>query len=249
MLTSSFFSRRPPARSQRGLTLVELMVGIAIGLFVLAAGVLGTTSSLRGNRELLLEARLQQDLRAAMDLITRDVRRAGYWGNAIASIPTKTVASVANPYVAIPGMPSRPTPILNNTNPVHAAGTAIDLTSDTFTYYWDKNNDNIVQTEETYQFDVNNGVLRMQIGNDGFQAVTDNSSMRVVGLTITPRTTWLPLYDKCPSACDPTVRSCPELAVRSLRIAIGAVSSDGSVRRVLRSDVRLRNDQLSGSCS
>jgi len=63
--------------AQQGLSLVELMVGITIGLFVVAAASLVVSNQLFDNRRLLLETQLQQDLRATMDIITRQLRRAG----------------------------------------------------------------------------------------------------------------------------------------------------------------------------
>ena len=68
--------------NQRGMTVVEIMVGLAVGLFVLlaGAGILATFSG--ADRRMLLETRLLQDLRATSDTITRDIRRAGYWANA-----------------------------------------------------------------------------------------------------------------------------------------------------------------------
>lgn len=62
---------------QRGLSLVELLVGISVGLFVLAGATLLLSTQLGDNRRLLLETQLQQDLRATMDIITRELRRAG----------------------------------------------------------------------------------------------------------------------------------------------------------------------------
>ncbi|MES1161637.1 MAG: prepilin-type N-terminal cleavage/methylation domain-containing protein, partial [Rhizobacter sp.] len=64
---------------QHGLSLIELMIGVAIALFIAVAGSTLLVGHLRENRALLLEARLTQDLRTAADLITRDLRRAGYW--------------------------------------------------------------------------------------------------------------------------------------------------------------------------
>src|SRR6185369_348939 len=66
-----------PRRHQQGLSIVELMVGLAIGLVVVAAALLALTNHLRENRSLLLEARLMQDLQTTTDLIARDLRRAG----------------------------------------------------------------------------------------------------------------------------------------------------------------------------
>jgi prepilin peptidase dependent protein B len=62
---------------QRGLSIVELMVGLALGLIVVAAALLALTHHLRESRSLLIEARLMQDLRTTTDLIGRDLLRAG----------------------------------------------------------------------------------------------------------------------------------------------------------------------------
>ena len=75
--------RRNP--SVRGLSLVELLVGLALGLFVVAAATTLLAAQSREQRLLVTENRLMQDLRTASDIITRDVRRAGYWGAAAAA--------------------------------------------------------------------------------------------------------------------------------------------------------------------
>ena len=62
---------------QRGLTLVELMVSLAIGLLLTAITLVAMSQHLRENHRLLTEARLTQDLQAVMDLVSRDLRRAG----------------------------------------------------------------------------------------------------------------------------------------------------------------------------
>lgn len=64
-------------RMQRGLSMVELMVGVAVGLLVVAAAAMMAATQLSDNRRMLLEVQVQQDLRAAMDTMSREVRRAG----------------------------------------------------------------------------------------------------------------------------------------------------------------------------
>ena len=61
-----------------GFTLVELMVGMTIGLLVVLAVSFVFLSVVRSSAETLASARLNHDLRAAMTLITSDLRRAGY---------------------------------------------------------------------------------------------------------------------------------------------------------------------------
>lgn len=68
-------SLRPKSR---GMTLVELMVGIAVGMFVIAGVIATYLTTLRGGNETLRMARLNQEIRAVMDLMSFDIRRAGY---------------------------------------------------------------------------------------------------------------------------------------------------------------------------
>lgn len=66
------------AHRQGGFSLTELMVASAVGLIVLT-GVLATfVNSLSSSSQHLKTARLNQDLSALMDIIVRDIRRAGY---------------------------------------------------------------------------------------------------------------------------------------------------------------------------
>ena len=69
-------------RRQRGMSIIEMLVGVVVGLLVVAGASKLMIDSFGENRRLLLETRVNQDLRAAADLIARDIRRAGYWANA-----------------------------------------------------------------------------------------------------------------------------------------------------------------------
>ena len=96
MLTPNAACRRS---GQRGLSIVELLVGIAVGLFVVGGAIKLMVDNLTNNRRMLVETRVNQDLRAAADLIVRDLRRAGYWQDAQAGISTDpTIAAVVNPH-------------------------------------------------------------------------------------------------------------------------------------------------------
>ena len=68
---------------QSGLSLVELLVGAAIGLFLVGGATKLFIDTLDDSRRLIIETRVNQDLRAASDLVARDLRRAGYWPNAL----------------------------------------------------------------------------------------------------------------------------------------------------------------------
>jgi prepilin-type N-terminal cleavage/methylation domain-containing protein len=66
---------------QQGFSLVELMVGMTIGLILISAVVALTVSVLRTNAETVTIAKLTQEGRAISDLVSREVRRARYSGN------------------------------------------------------------------------------------------------------------------------------------------------------------------------
>ncbi len=69
--------RNTPKARQVGVSLIELMVGIAVGLLVIA-GVVATYAIIaRSGAEIFGSAKLNEELRGAMDLITSDIRRAG----------------------------------------------------------------------------------------------------------------------------------------------------------------------------
>ncbi|MDO9316463.1 MAG: hypothetical protein Q7T97_18165, partial [Burkholderiaceae bacterium] len=96
----------PRALRQAGVSLVELLIGISLGLFIVGAALSMLVVHLRESRTLIAQSRLMQDLRTATDLIARDLRRAGYWGDAAAGVWPRDSApgagSVAsNPYSAM----------------------------------------------------------------------------------------------------------------------------------------------------
>ena len=65
-------------RSMGGFSLIELMVALVVGLVVSGAVLAFTLASMKSNSEYILSTRLTQELRNSMDLVTRDLRRAGY---------------------------------------------------------------------------------------------------------------------------------------------------------------------------
>ena len=79
------------------------MVGVAIGLFVVAAASMLVVTQLSDNRRLMLETQVQQDLRATADIITRELRRAGHWGKARDGVwyADNAAAVRVNPYAAV----------------------------------------------------------------------------------------------------------------------------------------------------
>ncbi|HEX5683799.1 MAG TPA: prepilin-type N-terminal cleavage/methylation domain-containing protein [Ideonella sp.] len=222
--------RRFAARhQQRGFSLVELMVGTAIGLFVVAGTVSLYATNANNSRRLLLEARLNQDLRSAMDLVSRDLRRAGYWGNAIngTNITGSGGATVANPYRGIDS-----------------------ASADQVTYQFshDATEDEVGETEH-FGFRLQDGVLQMQTQEDHWEPMTDGTLVTVSEFSIDTTATELALGGLCATACAVGAPNCPAMTVRQFVIRLrGQSVSDTSVQRTLEARVRPRNDQLEGQC-
>jgi type IV pilus assembly protein PilW len=88
---------RSMPRLARGVSLVELMVAVVVGLVMLGGVIQVYLSSKQTYNAQDQLARMQESGRFAMDLITRDLRRAGYWGGN-ADLATQT----GNPGPATP---------------------------------------------------------------------------------------------------------------------------------------------------
>ncbi len=214
--------RFPSRRRQAGLSIVELMVGITVGLFIVGAATMVVTTQLGDNRRLLLETQLQQDLRASADIITREVRRAGAWGAAGGGIwyPGRTSNVSENPFDAFT---------------VGEDGDSID-----FVYQRGSG------AEGPYGFRLNDsGVIQSQLGAAGWQDLTDGRVMDVTSMQIQVQevpSDPLP----CPRLCDDGTTDCwPRMVARSVRIDIAATSrSDESINRSVTALVRQRNDTI-----
>lgn len=220
---------------QRGFSIVELLIGVTIGLFVLAGAAIVVSNQLNDNRRLLLETQVQQDLRAAMDIISRDIRRSGYWASAFTS-----VAPEKNPMQ----------------NPYHPAGVDTN-TTDTITYTYSHDLDrpakvetNIVEADEQNGFALNTSThsIDAKLADGNWQALTDPNVVRITSFTarVTPTTINLPVCSTPP--CTPVTVGCgtaSALTVRDVQIVIeGEAAHDPSVKRSLVNTVRVRNDQV-----
>jgi type IV pilus assembly protein PilW len=220
------------ASTHRGLTLVELMVGLALGLLIVAIATSLLVSRIREHRAMLLEARLMQDLRTAADLVARDLRRAGYWGEANAAVARHGLGALqANPYTAM--------------SPSSGASDAVS-----FRYSRDNTENHNLDSNEQFGFRLRAGVVEMLLGSGSWQALTDSGTLVVTAFSVTPTVQEISLLDFCAKECLPAGAACgPKQQVRSLALAVtGHAATDVDMVRTLRSQVRLRNDAVVGAC-
>lgn len=80
MTSANRITFRRPRRRQAGLTIVEVMVSLTVSLVLLTGVVqmyVGTKTSYRMTEEL---SRIQENGRFALDMLSRDIRMADFWG-------------------------------------------------------------------------------------------------------------------------------------------------------------------------
>lgn len=234
-------NRRLGRRPVHGLSIVELMVGVAIGLFVVAGASMLVASQLSDNRRLLLETQVQQDLRATTDIITRELRRAGHWTRSRDGVwYVGTPAVRANPYLVVAGNE-------DGTELADGAQTSTLLLS--YSVANDEaSEDQVVAANERRGFRLSAGAIQTQLGEGNWQALTDVNTLRVTGFDVRMSVRPVPLA--CAKPCTGGGEACwPVLQVRDLQIEIrGEAAHDAAVQRSVRSSVRLRNDPVVGSC-
>ena len=230
-------------RRHHGVGIVELLVGLALGLFVVSGGLMLLAGLTDENRRLLLETRLTQDLRAASDLVTRDLRRAGYWDAAHTGVwyvggPT---VPPQNPYSRLSGSACADVPALDQTTTTEASQAIC------FAIQAGGDSNATVDANEQFGFDLDGGIIYLVVDGAARQPLTDPKTIFISDLVISPSSQVLDVSSFCKSGC--TGSSCPQVVVREYEVLIkGHVPGDSSVSRFLRSNVRIRNDHFGGSC-
>lgn len=90
---------RSRSRDAGGFTLVEMMVALVAGLIVSAAVVAFMLSSMKSNGEYVQSTRLTQELRNTLDLVTRDLSRAGYNDSALTYVSLPNTSEFAPVFI------------------------------------------------------------------------------------------------------------------------------------------------------
>lgn len=227
-------SSRPRSR---GISLIEIMVGLVLGLLIVAGASSLLLTDMLGSRRMRIEAKLEQDLRSAMDMVTRDLRRGGYWSSD--AQPNLT----ANPHTTL---------TLTDSPPV-------------ISYSYSRNGDDTLNTDEQFRFRLDTGTggtggMELEL-DGGWLAMTDTETMQLdransslVALQQDGSDPSDPAFiddpitldHACPTGC---ATAC-QIRVRAYRITlVGVSTADTAVTRTLTSTVRVRNDAVEGSCN
>ena len=222
----------------RGLSIVELMVGVAIGLFILAGATLVATTQLSDNRRMLLENQVNQDLRAALDIIARDLRRAGYWFKAASAVwPQSAAAALDNRYVLVSAQSDQIEYWRSQDERMRCGGKVM---CGGYDYPDDRDPDE----NAGFRFDRERELIEMLVSEGNWQALTDPAVMKVTDFSIDLRGVQsldVPCTVNCPTLGP---KGCPlKLRVRNAIVTLTAQAvHDPNVVRSAKSVVRLRND-------
>jgi prepilin-type N-terminal cleavage/methylation domain len=246
-------------KKQTGFTLIEIMIALLLGLLVLAAVIGIYITTIRGSTDTVRSTRLNHDLDSALLLMVNDIRRAGYWGGAIAGANSQN-----NPFTAA------------------TTNVQIHLNGDCILYTYDADGNGVVNNNEYFGFRLNGNAIQMRITNDattdrttaiagcnsnsGWQTLTVNDigseRINITDLTFsfnqiaTPN---LPATSKCLNTAildDPENTLCADttgylntgdraIETRQVNIVIqGQSDNDATIRKTVSNSVRIRNDRI-----
>ena len=237
-------SRRAPAL---GLSIVELMVGITISLFILAGASLVLTTQLDNNRRLLLEAQLQQDLRTTADMIARDVRRAGYWGKSYCNVWPASRDDLVNcarpnPYntmtPAVAPAPDGTTQLVYDRSTDSEDAASLNAEDDAVDGAANRPRERV-----GFRWIQGTGTIDYLVGANNWQALTDANVLQVTQFNIILNRQVLPVPCAGCQAQGPVCGGPMTVESRDVTFTIVARAvHDANVQRSLRENVRLRNN-------
>lgn len=211
---------------QSGFTLTELMIALTVNIIILLGLVSVFSSNVSHSTKTKNIDTLSQQLESATQLMANDIRRAGYWGNALSDLGTN----------------------LNN-NPFMAAGADISVTGgNCILFAYDKNSDNTLATvssaadDERYGFRLVNQTLQARPWGASFSCnaaanawenVTDPGIIQITALSFTLNSTTVPVG-----------ATSNYILIRSVDISItGRLTSDTTVTKTITQHVRIMNDK------
>lgn len=211
-----------------GFTLVEAMIALVINLILFAALMVMFSKNLEHNTQSINTNRLYEQLQSAMQVISSDIRRAGYWGNAKNDVGT---GLNNNPFVT------------------NSADVSINGANNCILLSYDHNSDGALPAisstidDERYGYRLNNGAIQARppgapfdcaASSTSWENMTDPNVITITALSFTPINTTLT-----------TGPAAQGVIIRSIDITItGRLVNDASVTKTLTQHVRIRNDKF-----
>lgn len=181
---------------QRGVTLIELLIGLAVGMFVVSGVLTVYVATIESTSDTIAQSRLNQEVMTLMNVMSTDIRRAGYWAG---SNPDDIAG---NPFNQSGSTALDVRDVSSNTSFFTAARVVAGTASgDCITYSYDADEDESVDLDELFGFQLigtdiwmrtscdNGGVNDCTVATSAscelgaWQRITDNSTIRINTLT------------------------------------------------------------------
>ncbi len=224
------FSSRIPhmlnAKStQTGYSLIELMISITLGLFITSGSIVVLVNTMRNSHESLKLVRLNYDMQTAMNLMINDIRRAGYWSNAVNDMDSGA-----------------------NNNPFMQAGTDISISAGNncilLTYDDDKNGTlpavNTAGGDKRYGYRLSGQILQTRPVTADFDCTATTNTWDdltdgiITNFSVTETDTVAPITGTAST-----------VTIRYITVTMtGQLDDDPVITRTLTQTVRVRNDKL-----
>jgi len=234
-------------KKQSGFTLIELMISFVIGLIIIAATISIYTITVRSSSDTVKSARLNHDLESAMMLMVNDIRRAGYWGGAIAdSDSSKNPFVTGNANIQIPSASCiLYTYDANDSGSLTRGNQADDV--DANEYYGFKLDGNTINMRLT-------GTTTADCANGTWEENIYGTDIKITTLNFTTAYKCLDGSADPPASFNSTCAVAVPAGtlpghkiVESRRIIItltGELADDPKVKKTLTSTVKVRNDRI-----
>lgn len=212
---------------QRGFSLIELMISLVISL-VLLGGLLSLYIAFnKSNFDLIRNIKLEQEIRATINFMAKDIKRAGFLEGTHTNIGNSDYCS------------------LGYFDDCTNKNSLFTTTSSSIAFSYDADSDG---TPENYSFSLSSGEVTYQYpGTLTPVSVTDSGSTVFTSLTFTlsPRVVQITTTDTTTTPATITIKA--ELIIRELTISASAypAGDDPQFARTVTKTVRIRNDEYS----
>ena len=204
-----------------------MMIALVINALLFTALTAVFIANVRHYNTVVSTSRLNQELQMTMQLMTNDIRRAGYWGNARNDVGTH-----------------------QNNNPFTAAGLDVSISgTNCILFSYDHDNNGTLASisssidDERYGFRLNNFTVQTRPPGAAFDCaasasswenVTDPNVVRITALTFT--------------LTQRTITTGPGtkgITMRSIDITLtGQLAGDSTITKTLTQHIRIRNDKF-----
>lgn len=209
-----------------GFTLIELLIALVISTLLLS-GLLALFGANVGHYNKTMNYnRLNEQLKAALEIMANDIRRAGYWANASNDVATN-----------------------QNNNPFMTSTTdvSVNANNNCILFSYDHGNNGSLPAisanydDDRYGFQLSNNAIQSRppgaafsCAASGWENVTDPNIITITNLTFT--------------LINSTITTGPGsqgIRMRSVDISVtGQLANDSTVSRTLTQHVRIRNDKF-----